>query len=798
MRSIEDGFEGSWHRATVIDCKNQSRVVKYDRIFCDDGSDNVVGSVPVLSHNIRGRIRLVPSRFNLNLKCLHYGQCVDVFHVDAWWEGVIFDHNDMCDERLVFFPDIGDELTAQIKNIRLTRDWNANTGIWKFRGDWVFLEVLEELELEWPILVSVKQIWYELRMKNSFKKEIKEWMCEIKEVWKEPVKEVIFDNLKLTMVEFFGRLQGKGHQTLDISKQFLDSIVKIKPSFFSSSEVLPFDSNHALVVHEVDVDNDDDNNNDDDDHDDDGDVGPPGFSKHDVVVGTHFEEPSYKWTLLHDFHVYDPEVVVGPECCPDSIREYIKMKRCNSRPPHELTLKVRQHLLYLGWKIEIKRDIFGGKVSIRYRYTNPSGKRYFSLNIICDELDDKSSGYTSLESDKPAVAVTPRRRRRRQQQELVDADSECGPQAVVDYYSMTSEENGEWTKKDVDLQVYKSRAKKHLSAVGWSFNQVGEPRRRIVYEAPNGRKFCSLRRACHYYILENSSQQAGNCSEVNTESSEGGDGQRKSKQGCEEKGVGKLIIKKKDGVLSIEVLAKRKESFLKSINEETENSSRKPHVLRSSKRAREDISPTHQTPRTVLSWLIDNSVIVPRSRVQYRCRKDGHTMKEGRITREGIKCSCCQTVFSVSKFESHAGSTYRRPSANIFLEDGRSLLDCQLQLKNARLCKTESQKLKGNRRKILNENDYICSVCHYGGELVLCDQCPSSFHTRCLGLKVNILFPLKFLIQDLEFIALILFYLNFCLFRRSRMVIGSAHRVVAGFVTKTSLVIVSKIRIITF
>ncbi|XP_076947752.1 uncharacterized protein LOC143619791 [Bidens hawaiensis] len=754
VRSIEDGFEGSWHRATVIDIKNQNRVVKYDRSFCDGGSKNLVISVPVLSDKFRGRIRLKPPRVNVNLKCLHYGQCVDVFHQDAWWEGVVLDHDDMSDERSVFFPDIGDELKARVKNIRLTHDWNADTGAWKFRGDWVFLEVVEELEVDWPVLVSVKQIWYELRMKKQFKEEIKEWMCEFKDIWKEPVKEVVLDNLKLTMVEFFGRLQ-----ILDINKRFLDSIVNIKPSFFSSFSDLPFDPNLSLVEHKFNDGNnndDDDNDNDDGDDDDTGppgfprnevvaitdndDMSPPGFSRNEVVVITDEDdmgalgcskneavvitpeaEESDKWTQLHEFYKFEPDLVVGPVCCPKSILKYYTSSQ-NNRPPQALTLKVRQHLLYLGWKIELKRDFFGSreKKGIRYRYTDPTGKQYYSLKIICNDLCTLSSENTSLESCQPP---------RPPRWVKMDVDSEYCPQAVFDYCSMTSEEHREWRQKDVDVRDLQMRAKKHLFASGWSMYHTGDVRNRNVYQSPKGKKFFSIRTACKFYISEN-------CSEVNTETSET-NGQNTSK----ENGVGKLLIKKKDGVLSIEVVAKRKDSLLNKMYEETKtensNSSRKSRVLRSSKRAREDICPTHQTPRTVLSWLIDNSVLIPRSKVQYRCRKDGHAMKEGRVTRDGIKCNCCQTVFSVSKFESHAGSNNRRPSANIFLEDGRSLLDCQLQLKsdlNAKICKAESHRLKGSRHKLIKDNDYICSVCHYGGELVLCDQCPSSFHTHCLGL----------------------------------------------------------------
>lgn len=115
-------------------------------------------------------------------------------------------------------------------------------------------------------------------------------------------------------------------------------------------------------------------------------------------------------------------------------------------------------------------------------------------------------------------------------------------------------------------------------------------------------------------------------------------------------------------------------------------------------------------------------------------------MKEGKITREGIKCTCCQEVFTLSKFEAHAGSTLHRPSANIFLGDDRSILECQLQLKrekNVKKRRSEQHQVKGNRHQ--HANDYICSVCHYGGELLLCDECPSSFHKNCLGLKVCLL-----------------------------------------------------------
>lgn len=141
---------------------------------------------------------------------------------------------------------------------------------------------------------------------------------------------------------------------------------------------------------------------------------------------------------------------------------------------------------------------------------------------------------------------------------------------------------------------------------------------------------------------------------------------------------------------------------------------------------------SNSKPQTVLSWLIDDKILLPMSKVHYRGRENDCKLAEGLVTRYGIKCSCCQDTFTLSSFEAHAGTKYNRPSANIYLEDGRSLLKCQMQLKHdfdMRASAKEPCLVKIN-------NDDICSVCHQGGSIILCDGCPSSFHTVCLGLEV--------------------------------------------------------------
>ncbi|KVI03678.1 Agenet-like domain-containing protein [Cynara cardunculus var. scolymus] len=738
VRSVEEGFQGSWHSGIVIEARTQFRMVKYDHLLCDDSSSNLIESIPVLFAvdgkipagwrssdfpNYRGKIRPVPPRFIHDESCLHYGQCVDVFYKDAWWEGVIFDHFDGSDERLVFFPDMGDELKTPFEYLRLTQDWDAGSDEWMLRRDWIFLEVIEELKQEWPFLVSVKQIWYEVRMTKCFVEEMKEWMCPVKQRWKETVKEVMVDNFKLTMVEFFHRFNfsedlHEDRPFLDIKKRILDSIINLEPSFFES---LVVEEEFATLRSNPD---------------------PHLVVKSDYEnLSSPSENPISEWSKCVDYCVIGSDVFPQAECCPDAIFKYFEYFESGKKPPVDVTLKVRQHLSYMGWKIESKVYRIGSKGAayFRYRYTDPNGKQYYSLNVLCTELNKRSSESITLSSsDVNAYLETPiSSTLAKEEPKTLVIESDFCPQAVVDYCSLSLEANSDLRKsRDARVRKLQTSATKHLFAVGWSkcYTERLSGRKVLVYCSPNGRKFYGLLEACNHYIKECLCCGFDNIRELDK--------------------MGKVkayvdLIKKKDGLLHIKTISsspskkqavKQDESLTKSRNRSTGDSLRTTHVLRSSKRARKEISPMNQTPRTVLSWLIDNNVVLPRAKVQYYCRKDGRTLREGRVTRDGIKCSCCKHTFSLSKFQSHAGSTYGRPSANIFLEDGRSLLDCQCQLqqnldKSSRLIRMKPLRIKGNRHEIENDNDYICSICQYGGELVLCDECPSAFHTTCLGLK---------------------------------------------------------------
>lgn len=93
-------------------------------------------------------------------------------------------------------------------------------------------------------------------------------------------------------------------------------------------------------------------------------------------------------------------------------------------------------------------------------------------------------------------------------------------------------------------------------------------------------------------------------------------------------------------------------------------------------------------------------------------------------------------MFSLNGFQSHAGCSETH-AANIVIEDGKSLLDCQMQImtkRTKRICGPEPHDMmKENCPQ--DKNDSICTVCQDGGDLILRDLCPLAFHKSCIGLK---------------------------------------------------------------
>ncbi|XP_038898710.1 increased DNA methylation 1 [Benincasa hispida] len=138
--------------------------------------------------------------------------------------------------------------------------------------------------------------------------------------------------------------------------------------------------------------------------------------------------------------------------------------------------------------------------------------------------------------------------------------------------------------------------------------------------------------------------------------------------------------------------------------------------------------------RTVLSWLLDAGVISSNDIIQYQSPKDGSVVKYGRITGDGIICNCCNVLLSISEFKSHAGFKFNRPCLNLFLNSGRPFMLCQLQAWSTEY-KTRRSRTRTVQVDEDDRNDDSCGICGDGGELICCDNCPSTFHHSCLSIQ---------------------------------------------------------------
>ncbi|GAB2285726.1 hypothetical protein Dimus_020163 [Dionaea muscipula] len=729
VRNLEDGFLGSWHPGTIIGCGHGTRHVRYDHLLSDEGSGYLAEYVGVSSHidgnyddsglesNSHGRIRPFPPVMESE-KRFQFGLCVDAYHNDAWWEGVVFNQEDNLEEREVFFPGIGDELMVKNEDLRISHDWNEITEEWVPRGKWLLLEIFEEYEQENLIPISAKQIWYDVRGSGKFA-QVGEWTFPGKSIWQELITEALSVYTKLLLdafVKSFDFLEDEIQKTepacsIDCnfsleSKRATEEEVKngistkdIFPSCPSSVIVVSSNSQGMVAVPQV------------------------------LPVAPHAscsKKRRRRSSKAISWHPACPDIVPGAEFCPGSINDYTHVKKAS----YDVVTNLRKHLLYCGFKIDYTMD---GSIP-RLRYTSPCGKVYNSLRPLCRdkmELGLEDFCPTSVRVEESLVlspvSETP--------SSTITVDAEYCPEAVIEYLRVKG-----------SCSRLQDQARKHLSSMGWSFWFKTEKDKFVWrYTSPEKKTYSSLYKACAGFVagglITNTLSICDPMEDVPCSKDLLKQGNVVQKQPQEHNSLTKL------GNHPREKFRKRKTPSTSCLSKPRalEKSRKRWHgncperVLQPSKRAREvlSINLSHPNPRSILSWLIDNNVVLPMATVYYRIQKDRPPMAEGRITRDGIKCSCCEKLFSITNFEVHAGSSRRKPSASIFVEDGRSLIECQMET----MCDSHegfSRDWLGwgrkNRHK-KSKNDYICSVCHYGGKLILCDQCPSSFHASCLNLQ---------------------------------------------------------------
>ncbi|KAI0526921.1 hypothetical protein KFK09_002515 [Dendrobium nobile] len=444
--------------------------------------------------------------------------------------------------------------------------------------------------------------------------------------------------------------------------------------------------------------------------------------------------------------------------------DYIKMlkdkSKLSSTNVKELRSKTKDYLLKMGWKFwQTNR-----KVRQELRYTSPNGKTYISLYSACkgylEEVHCENTQKMSFEcindekcfigASNNMSSITPSKEEAHElpcysglitpnnQKSLVMQKERFGQGSLSSFNLVAVDEfnSKEYFGKKRKLKKRKFEHKKSLmkqkeervqeSSSSSNLSDSGQFDYKVHLEEKcelKKRKIeCQKSHVMQKGILEKKLFSSSNLSDSN---------EFNSKEHLDKKRE-----LKRRRIYCYQKHAMKMDAFGASSSQNPSSGRFTSPVLRSGKRSRLAmfLSSKDQVAKTVMSWLIDKDVVLPRQKVAFVRKADGHIMKEGWITHDGIKCRCCLKVFPLSKFGAHAGSRTSRPSTNIILQDGRSLLDCQKQILSA-LKPNKFQHSRLRRDFSNHEADDICTVCRDGGLIMLCDLCPSAFHPTCIGLE---------------------------------------------------------------
>ncbi|KAJ1297607.1 hypothetical protein BS78_01G389600 [Paspalum vaginatum] len=813
--SCDPGLCGSWHQAVVIGILENARTVRYTDFVDKNGlplvedvqvSDAIDGksisSSRIPGGLVRGNVRPICPHQPFQVSHASYGLCVDAFLEGSYWEGVIIDHAEGSMERKIFFPDEGDECIMPVDQLRLTQDWNEVTGKWKPRGIWLFLQMLLSHEERDGLPVSVRQIWFDLRSKPSFRIVAKMWMCGTEAFWKRSLADLIaelwslcgkptpdeyqveasrleygsnsavlpkgkdditvLDKLDASQIlsEYISCYRSNNRKSAlvkkELAKQLLKSLGwtflddKPKNKFYISPDGKRFPSFigacEACLAPKEANDNRDDHTN---------------KLLLDSISAAHRNahcnpatmdlalienKPNDKWITASSksWELVQLDAEISPQIV-SLLASYqdgtTVLPRTINR---DLSVKLKKHLLALGWSIKFRIDnIMQGngnhKVIKRYRYESPDGKPYVSIiQVICslivggvkqvdgNRAEDITGKHNYLGAPKEDVHATMStdlarlgKRKRGDKSDALAKYIDC----------MEAEKQNSRRRK-----LLRSNARKFLKSAGWNFylKRVSRNKLELRYSAPHGKSYNSLVAACKGYLEKGYQDDNDSGFEIANHGSADGfmhpsklialggglrDSSRRHDMPVMNKCSSMFTLSARHGK------SRERKSSSVPLNSTQVLCSRHGRIL-----------PNQHSVKTVLSLLIEKNILLPRDKVTYKKTIDGPGIKEGSIGREGIKCMCCNAVFTLEAFEIHAGSSTPLPSAHMFLKDGRSLSQCLLELMGGNKPRdSQHVRLKGRNSDL--ESDSICSVCHDGGEILLCDNCPSSYHHDCVGLE---------------------------------------------------------------
>jgi hypothetical protein len=810
--SCDPGLCGSWHQAVVIDILENARTVKYIEFVDDHGlplienvqvSDAIDGKSSMPWEFIRRNVRPMCPHQPLQASDAGYGLCVDALLEGSYWEGVIIDHDEGSMERKVFFPDEGDECIVAVDKLCHTQDWDEVTGKWKPRGIWLFLQMLLSHEQKDGLPVSIRQIWFDMRSKASFRTDVKMWMCGTEAFWERSLAVLIaelwslYDKPKKVgfQVEAYPRLM-EGANSAAFQKEKVETTVlgKLDPLPAVLSETISefiscYRSNNRksarlkqeLAKHHlrslgwIIVDDRPKNKYY---------ISPDGMrfpsfigaceaclaekeanDGQDDQTNTLFLDSE---SVVHKNAHYNPTVMdlafrengSSNKCITTSLASWESVQLdaqfssqivsllanyqdgttlISRQISRTLSLKLKKHLLALGWGIKFRNDVIirenGKNKNIkRYRYESPDGRSYVSIIQVIYSLiiggvkqDDRNRIKDTTDKHKylalpEEVHMTTTTKLARLGKRKRGNDSEA-LEKYIDH--MEADKQNYRIRKQL-----RSNAKKFLMSAGWKFwlKQKSRNNLELRYSAPHGKSYNSLLAACKGYLKkEHQKNSDANFEITNHDSAHGSMHPPKSMAFTGRADMMVSAVDRSNDMLTLSIApgkSKKRKSSSVPVNRAQVLCSTHGRVL-----------PCQHRAKTVMSLLIEKNILVPRDKLTYKQISDGPGVKEGSVCKDGIKCMCCNEIFTLENFEVHAGSSTPLPSTHTFLKDGRSLSQCLVQFMSENKPKDSLHvRLKGRYSDL--ESDSICSVCNDGGEILLCDNCPSSYHHDCVGLEV--------------------------------------------------------------
>lgn len=124
--SKEEGFVGSYFKATIVSClQNEKFVVRYENLLLDDESE------PLTEIIYRRELRPLPPHVRNSTK-FHFNQKVDVFDNDGWWLGEITSEKILLENYYyykVYFNTTGETICYSCDRIRVHHEW--------IYGEWI-------------------------------------------------------------------------------------------------------------------------------------------------------------------------------------------------------------------------------------------------------------------------------------------------------------------------------------------------------------------------------------------------------------------------------------------------------------------------------------------------------------------------------------------------------------------------------------------------------------------------------------------------------------------------------------